>query len=154
MVISLIPRAVWPDKPSVNEANQFYQVAYGLSSEEELGTVSIAVGVLAEGFISFGWFGAIGIMFLLGIFFDIYQKVFLSATSGIFMIAMGILLLPSMLAVESQMAQYLGGILQQVLFTVIVFFPALRIQSGKSSNAAGLASRLTPVTSLPRLPQA
>ena len=82
MFITLIPRFVWPDKPSVNDANQFYQVAYGLTREENLKGVSIAVGVLTEGYISFGWPGALGIMFLLGIFFDFFQSTFLSRGSG------------------------------------------------------------------------
>jgi hypothetical protein len=115
----------------MNDANQFYQVAYGLSSEDELGGVSIAVGVLAEGYISFGWIGVIIVMFLLGIFFDLYSRMFLSKTSGAFMIAMGIVLLPQVLAVESQMAAYLGGILQQVAFTLIVFFPAIYLKSNR-----------------------
>ena len=67
--VTLIPRFLWPDKPSVNEANQFYQVAYGLTGEEQLGQVSIAAGTLTEGYINFSWPGALGIMFLLGIIF-------------------------------------------------------------------------------------
>src|SRR5258707_985062 len=34
--VTLIPRFLWPNKPSVNEANQFYQVAYGLTAEDDL----------------------------------------------------------------------------------------------------------------------
>src|SRR5689334_6339996 len=49
MLVTWIPRALWPEKPSVNEANQFYQVAYGLSSEEDVENVSISVGVATEG---------------------------------------------------------------------------------------------------------
>ena len=78
MVVTWIPRFLWPDKPSVNEANQFYQVAYGLTAEEELAGVSIAVGYLAESFINFGWFGVVGVMFTIGVFFDFYQKTFVA----------------------------------------------------------------------------
>jgi hypothetical protein len=126
MFITLIPRFIWPDKPSVNDANQYYQVAYGLTSEDNLGGVSIAVGVLTEGFMNFGWVGAFGIMFLIGIFFDFYQSTFLSRDSGILLTALGVVLLPQFLAVESQMAQYLGGIVQQVLFTLLIMSPALK----------------------------
>jgi len=85
MVVTWVPRFLWPDKPSVNGANQFYQVAYGLTPEDELGSVSIAVGYLAESFINFGWFGVIGIMFLVGVFFDFYQKTFVSSAAGVLM---------------------------------------------------------------------
>jgi hypothetical protein len=128
MAITWIPRFVWPDKPSVSEANQYYQVAYGLTTEEALSRVSISVGLLTESFINFGWFGVVGIMLLAGIFFDFYEKTFLSKTSGALMTGIGIILLPQFLAVESQMAQYLGGIMQQVLVTLVVMLPIIRIQ--------------------------
>ncbi len=123
--VTLIPRALWPDKPSVNEANQFYQIAYGLTGEEQLGQVSIAAGALTEGYINFSWPGAIGIMFLLGIFFDFYQTTFLSIKSGPLLQAVGVVLLPTFLAIESQLAQYLGGIIQEVVVILIVMLPAI-----------------------------
>jgi hypothetical protein len=125
MLITLIPRFIWPDKPSVNDANQFYQIAYGLTREEDLNGVSIAVGVLTEGYISFGWLGAMGIMFLLGVFFDFYQNAFLTKQSGIILTALGIVLLPQFLTIESQLAQYLGGVVQQVILTLLVMLPAM-----------------------------
>lgn len=128
LAITWIPRFVWPDKPSVNEANQYYQVAYGLSTEDDLARVSISVGLLTEGFINFGWPGVMGIMFLAGIFFDFYQRTFLSKTSGALMTGIGVILLPQFLAVESQVAQYVGGIMQQVVVTLIVMLPIIQIQ--------------------------
>jgi len=131
MAITWIPRFIWPDKPSMSEANQFYQVAYGLSSEEDLSRVSISVGILAEGFMNFGWVGAIGIMFLAGIFFDFYQRTFLASTSGALMTAIGVILIPQFLAIESQMAQYLGGIVQQVVVTLIVMLPIISLHGSR-----------------------
>jgi hypothetical protein len=132
MVVTWIPRFVWPDKPSMSEANQYYQVAYGLSSEDDLGKVAISVGLLTEGFMNFGWAGVVGIMFLAGVFFDFYQKTFLATTSGALMTGIGVILLPQFLAVESQMAQYVGGILQEVLVTLLVMLPIIRIQGLRS----------------------
>jgi hypothetical protein len=137
MAITWIPRFVWPDKPSVSEANQYYQVAYGLSTEEDLSSVAISVGLLTEGYMNFGWAGVVGIMFLAGIFFDFYQKTFLSKTSGALMTGIGVILLPQFLAVESQMAQYVGGILQQVIVTLIVMLPIIRIEGWRSRRLAG-----------------
>jgi len=89
--------------------------------------VSIAAGTLAEGYINFSWPGAAGIMFLLGIFFDFYQLTFLSAKSGPLLKAIGVVLLPTFLAVESQLAQYFGGIVQEVEVILIVMLPAIKI---------------------------
>lgn len=126
LFVTFIPRFVWPDKPSVNEANRFYQVAYGVTAEEDLGNVAIAVGVLTEGYISFGWYGVLGVMFLLGIFFGFYQRTFLGKSSGLLMSSLGIALLPQMLGIESQMATYLGGIIQQVAFSLVILLPVIR----------------------------
>jgi hypothetical protein len=128
LAISLIPRFIWPDKPSINEANQFYQVTYGLTQEDELGGVSISVGVLAEGYMNFSWLGVVGIMFLLGIFFDFYQRLFFSHTSGLLMAAIGLTLLIQFLSIESQMAQYVGGILQQVFLMLLVMIPVMQFR--------------------------
>lgn len=128
MVITLIPRFIWPDKPSVNDANQFYQVAYGLTREENLEATSIAVGVLTEGYISFGWLGALAIMFLLGIFFDFFENTFLARGSSPLLIALGVVLLPQFLSIESQLAQYLGGIIQQIVLALIVMLPAMSLR--------------------------
>jgi len=123
LVFTWIPRAIWPDKPSMNEANQFYQVAYGMSTEEGLESVSIGVGVLTEAYISFGTFGVLLIMFLMGIFYDLYRQLFFLKGSGFLMTGIGIAILPQMMTIESQMAAYLGGVVQQVLFTLVIFLP-------------------------------
>lgn len=128
MAITLIPRFVWPDKPSVNEANRFYQVAYGLTGEDELDDVSIAVGVLTESYINFGWIGVVVLMFLLGIVLEFYQRTFLAPDSGIFLTALGIVLIPQFLGIELQLAQYLGGVVQQILLTVVVMLPIIRFR--------------------------
>lgn len=149
MAITWIPRFLWPAKPSMSEANQYYQIAYGLTTEEDLGKVSISVGLLAEGFINFGWPGVAGIMFLAGIFFDFYQRTFLSKTSGALMTAIGVILLPQFLAVESQMAQYLGGIVQQVLVTLLVMSPIIRVQGLRGPGLKRPLKRFTLRAPLP-----
>jgi hypothetical protein len=127
LAITWIPRFVWPDKPTMNEANRFYQLAYGLSNDVSLEGVSISVGTMTEAYISFGWFGLIGIMFLLGIFYDVYQRLFFARTSGALMVCIGIALLPQVISVEAQMGAYVGGIVQQVLLTLLVFLPVIRL---------------------------
>jgi hypothetical protein len=127
MVVSFIPRFIWPEKPSVSEANRFYQVAYGLTAEEELNSTTISAGLLAEGFINFGWVGVVGIMFAVGIFFDFYQRTFLAESAGVLMNGIGLILLPGFLAIEAQIALYLSGIIQQVAVLIVVMLPVVRI---------------------------
>lgn len=126
LLYTWIPRAVWPDKPSMSEANQFYQVAYGITAERDLDRVSIAVGFITEAFMSFGWLGVVFIMFLVGVILDLYRRLFFSKTAGLVLSSLGIVLLPQMLAIESQMAQYLSGIVQQIIFSLLVMAPAIQ----------------------------
>lgn len=138
LFITWIPRVVWPNKPSINDANQFYQVAYGVTNEEDLGNVAIAVGVLTEGYINFGWPGVFTIMFLIGIFLDLYVRFLFGPSSGLVLSSLGIVLLPQALGVESQMATYLGGIIQQVALSLLVLLPALRLGKQRASVALPL----------------
>jgi len=135
MLVTLIPRALWPEKPSVNEANQFYQVAYGLTDSRELDKVSIAVGTVAESFINFGWWGPFLVMIPLGIFLDYFQHTFLASESGWVLNAIGIALVPSFLTVEAQLAQYLAGILQTVVVALLVLWPLLHLTARKAKNS-------------------
>jgi oligosaccharide repeat unit polymerase len=134
MLITLIPRFVWPEKPSFNEANQFFQVAYGLTRLRDLGNSSIAVGVLAESFINFGWIGVIVIMFLMGIFISVFQSIFFMPKTPMVLAAIGVVLLPSMLAIESQLVQYFGGMIQQVVVAYCVMLPITAIRRKTTTN--------------------
>jgi hypothetical protein len=126
LVVSLIPRALWPDKPSMNEANQFYQVAYGITRVQDLNSVSIAIGMLTEGYINFGWFGCALAMFVVGVVLDFWNRTFFLRTGSVLALAIGLALVPQLFFVEMQMAQYLSGFVQHVVFTVVVFLPVLR----------------------------
>jgi len=129
LLVTFIPRVVWPDKPSSSEANQFYQIAYSISDEEQLKTVSVSIGILVEGYINFGWPGALGIMFALGIIIRFYQTGFFGRESGALLGAIGVVLLPGFLSIENQFAGYVGGLIQKVVFIIVVMLPVIRMRS-------------------------
>jgi hypothetical protein len=131
-VVSLIPRFLWPEKPSMNEANQFYQVAYGVTAQKDLKSVSISVGLLAEGYINFGWLGAAVVMFLLGVLLDFWNETLLTGRSML-LLGLGIVLLNTIVSVESNVVQALSGIVQHVFLTLVVFFPVIRWQASLRS---------------------
>src|SRR6266581_795480 len=108
---NLIPRVFWPEKPSVNVANQFFQVKYGLTDTQHLSSVSIACGFEAEGYMNFGWYGVLAVGLLVGFVLGRYEIAFFAVGSGRTAIAIGLALLPGFLTIESQLVQYLGGIL-------------------------------------------
>lgn len=125
--VSLVPRLIWPDKPSINDANQFYETAYGVTNAvENHNNVSISVGALAEGYMNFGWVGVILIMFFLGILFDWIETTFLARDSGFLFTAFGIVMVLQFILIESQMSVYLSGLIQKAVVAGIVLFPVWR----------------------------
>ena len=140
VAVTLVPRFLWPDKPSVNDANRFYQVGCCSTAENDLANVSIAVGSLAEGYINFGWPGVMGVMLFIGIILGIYQRTFVAAQSSTLFLALGLTLIPGFLAVESQLGQYLGGLIQQMALATAVFLPvAQRRGIVRGAQSHGLA---------------
>lgn len=135
LVAGYVPRALWPDKPSVNDANRFYQVAYDLTFANQLDTVSVSSGSLAEGYINFSWPGAVIVMFLLGLLFDFVVATFLSSSSGQFFTALGLVFVMQFIVIESQLAVYLSGLLETTLILVIVFFPVLHREHSAKTQA-------------------
>jgi hypothetical protein len=133
LIKNLIPRVFWPGKPSVNVANQFFQVEYGLTEKQRLSTVSIACGFEAEGYMNFGWAGIVAVGLLVGFVLGIYELAFFSAGSSMTAIAVGLAMLPGFLTIEGQLVQYLGGILQLAFAAAIVF------HQGKGKGSAGVS---------------
>ena len=139
--VTFIPRLLWPNKPSVNDANQWYQVSYGLTLQRELSTVSIAVGTLAESYINFGWFGPVLVMLPLGFLLGSFQRIFLHSDSGLLFSSMGAVLVPQLLTIDAQMAQYVAGLAQQVFVVLLVLIPTLRSQAGERSAQGKILAR-------------
>lgn len=125
IAVTFVPRFLWPDKPSVNDANHWYQVAYGLTPRKQLSSVSIAVGTAAESYINFGWFGPVLIMLPLGVFLGSFQRIFLQADSGLLFSSLGAVLIPQLLGIESQMAEYVAGLVQQISLVLLIVIPTL-----------------------------
>ena len=145
MLVTFVPRLFWPDKPSVNDSNQWYQVAYRLTDPRALRGVSIATGYLTESYISFGWFGPPLVIFFLGLFLGLFDKVFLRPGSGLLLNSIGVVLLPELLQVESQLAQYIAGFGQQVLVALITMSPMLDLHRNKIYRGSRASVGIGPV---------
>ena len=134
--VTFIPRFLWPDKPSVNDANRWYQVSYGLTLPRELSSVSIAVGTVAESYINFGWFGPVFIMLPLGVFLGYFQRILLNADSGLLFNSLGAVLAPQLLAIDAQMAEYVSGLAQQIFVVLLALIPTLNSRTREKPAAA------------------
>ena len=149
LAVTFIPRFIWPDKPSVNGANAWYQVSYGLTRPGNLDSVSIAAGTLTESYISFGWFGPLLIMLPLGVVVALFQRFFLRAEGSLVFSCIGAAMVPQFLGIEAQLAQYLSGLFQEISVALLVLLPILHIYKSTVSQPKALrSSQLVRLTSL------
>ena len=103
----------------------------------------MAVGTLTESCISFGWWGPLMIMFLVGMLLDWFRYSLLSINSGILLNAIGVALLPNFLAIESQMAQYISGLVQSIALTMFVLMPVMK-RERRQATVPAIRSMPTP----------
>jgi hypothetical protein len=136
VLVTFVPRLFWPDKPSINDSNRWYQVAYRLTTRQDLNGVSIAVGYLPESYINFGWVGPPAVMLFLGILLGLFDRIFLRPSSGLLLNSLGVSLLPGLLTVDSQLAQYIAGVAQQVAVAWITLAPMFDLHRSGSFRGA------------------
>ena len=147
-LVALIPRFLWPDKPTVNDANRYYQLAYGLSDAKSVNMTSIAVGSMAEGYINFGWLGVVVVMVGIGAVLKIYERAFFVEQSNGLILCIGVALIPQLLSIESQLGQYLGGVVQQVGLAFVAFLPITVRRARKVAAPSRMATASMRVRSL------
>ncbi len=119
----LIPRAFWPDKPRSHIATFDLSIYYGLQSEEDTNSTTIAFGLLTEAYANFGLAGAV----LLGVFWgwSLKKLQLLSAVSPMFSLAglLMILLTAWSFSAELTMAAWVSSLEQAVV--VVLGVPML-----------------------------
>jgi len=62
----VIPRFLWPSKPSPNDSVKILSVKLGMLTEEGAETTSIGYGLIAESYANFGYYGSAVLALLLG----------------------------------------------------------------------------------------
>lgn len=142
LLITLVPRFLWPGKPSVNDSNRFYQLSYGVTKAQDLDHVAIGAGLIPEAFMNFGWVGIPVVMCLAGVILGVFERIFLGQHAGSFASAVGLAYVLQLLALNGQAAAYFGGMIQIIGLTVAIFLPALRFKKG--TRPARLHWRLRP----------
>jgi hypothetical protein len=75
-------------------------------------------------------------MLPLGIFLGYFQRILLRSDSGLFLGSVGVVLIPQLLAIDSQMAQYVAGLAQQILIALAVLLPLLKSRTRGKNLAA------------------
>jgi hypothetical protein len=112
LLITMVPRVVWPEKPYSTAANDDFAVTYGFLSIRAVGTTMTGVPHLVEAYINFGIVGVIGICLLIGLVYGALALALDNRLSGEGGIAILAALTLDLNATGTNTATAFGGILQ------------------------------------------
>ncbi len=130
LLFTPVPRVIYKDKPTAQEANIWFARSYGILDEQLAKTTMVGISHVGEVYVNFGWFGIIPIFTLFGAM--MYVIMLLTAggrrQSSIANNAVMTALLPIFFAVEST----LTGFLSAILYTFFLSYIILRLFSRRN----------------------
>jgi len=120
----LVPRIIWPDKPSGQVATMRLSIYYGLQDEYSTRSTSIAFGTLTEAYANFGFIG----MALFGIFVGWAGKVISVWTRSCPLLSNGSLIMILIMAwsiqIELPMSVWVASLYQAMICVLLLPFAA------------------------------
>ncbi|OLE51009.1 MAG: hypothetical protein AUG51_24890 [Acidobacteria bacterium 13_1_20CM_3_53_8] len=142
--VALIPRALWPGKPEANNANNFYAINYGVSTEQVLESTTFGVTLIGEGYMNFGFFGVLLVMFMQGAILSLLEQIFAGPKAGAggwaIFIASFVFFLNG---IGSSAEVMFGAILQNLIFSSILLWWVREKMHDKRDINLSLASLIT-----------
>lgn len=117
LLVTLVPRVVWPSKPEFHYGNDFGHAAGYIDFEDE--ATSISVTYLGEAFLNFSWLGSI-VMFGIAFIFTLVYKFARGSRDRITGTVMYLLSLPSLLYLGGTFVLYFGGLLKVIPFFYVI----------------------------------
>lgn len=72
--VQIVPRFLWPDKPSPNDTVALISVGLGILTAEQAEFTSIAYGIITESYVNFGWLGPVGLGLLVGALLELVAR--------------------------------------------------------------------------------
>ena len=134
--VALIPRVLWPDKPTAGSANGFYAVTYGVTTEEGAKTTTFGISILGEAFINFGWIGVVFVMLFEGVLIAVMHHSFGQAVFLAFFVYF-------LNGIGSSAEIMFGGILQNLLCGYILLLWSKDKRSELLPRSSELMHRFT-----------
>ncbi|MBS1875385.1 MAG: O-antigen polysaccharide polymerase Wzy [Acidobacteria bacterium] len=112
LVVALVPRVVWPDKPIAQQANNDFAIRYGFLAPTSIGTTMTGMPQLDEAYVNFGALGVVVIMLVIGAIYGTIDAV-LRADQVLFgnVVLYTLVVIPFM-TIENNFAGLVGNILQ------------------------------------------
>lgn len=117
LLISLVPRVIWPDKPLFDYGQEFGRVSGFLGVDDD--STSISVTYIGESYLNFGWLGWVP-MFGIALFFAALYKRTKVAEDRATWTLLYVISLPSLLYFGGTFATYFGGLLKILPFFFLI----------------------------------
>jgi hypothetical protein len=119
LLVTLVPRLLWPNKPSAQVANDFFGVSYGFQSADSLGTTSIGMPHLVETYINFGVMGAFFVMMMIGMVYAAVERLFAHAEAKEGEVAAYAVVMTMLLTIETATAPSFGALIQTIVILIL-----------------------------------
>jgi hypothetical protein len=113
--LSLIPRAIWPDKPSLSRGVWFSSTFRGLATDT---TSYSAMTIFSEGYLFYGWTGTVLAMLILGSVLALIRSRLDNPRLALVYLA----LVPTILQIEPEFSSYVITLVQRTVVFIVVFF--------------------------------
>lgn len=120
LMVTWVPRLLWPDKPQAQQANIDFALAYNFLSEEQVKSTIIGIGHLAEAYANFGVPGVIFVMLLQGMVFAILSRLLNGPESEGGKAIYVIIMVTFLQGIVSSTAGMFGGIIQSVIANTLI----------------------------------
>ena len=111
---SLIPRAFWPDKPTLSRGAWFSATFRGLAEDT---TSWSAMTIFSEGYLFYGWTGVVLAMLITGVLLAIIHRALDTPRLTIVYLA----LVPTILQIEPEFSSYFTTLVQRSLVFLVAF---------------------------------
>lgn len=111
---ALIPRALWPDKPTLSRGVWFSSTFRGLQQDT---TSYSAMTIFSEGYLFYGWTGTVLAMVIVGgVLAVVRRRLDIPRTVAVYLA-----LVPTILQIEPEVSSYLTMLVQRSVVFLIVF---------------------------------
>jgi hypothetical protein len=111
---SLIPRAFWPDKPTLSRGVWFSATFRGLEKDT---TSWSAMTIFSEGYLFYGWTGVVLAMVIAGVLLALVHRALDTPRLAVVYLA----LVPTILQIEPEFSSYFTTLVQRSLVFLAVF---------------------------------
>ena len=111
---ALIPRAFWPDKPTLSRGVWFSSTYRGLKEDT---TSYSAMTIFSEGYLFYGWTGTVLAMLIVGAVLAVVRR----RLDNPRLVLVYLALLPTIIQIEPEFSSYLITLVQRSLVFLVVF---------------------------------